>query len=195
MTWDRPLGYTREFLDGLGPLLAGREADVEGEQLTTRVELKIEAPDTPILLAALGPRMLRLAGERTAGTTVGQCGPRTIQTHVAPILNEAAAEAGRTKPRIMALIRLCVTDDHTGAYEMAREVGAWYARLPSYAAVLDKEGLDEPADLHLIGSAEQVFDGLGRYVDAGVTDFRLEIAAHDERARDSSRQALADYLS
>ncbi|MGH1491897.1 MAG: TIGR03564 family F420-dependent LLM class oxidoreductase [Acidimicrobiales bacterium] len=194
MSWDRPLGYTREFLNGMTPLLAGRPASSEGEQLVTRAELNIDAPDTPILLAALGPNMLKLAGERTAGTTVGQCGPNTIRTHIAPTVNDAAAEAGRPAPRIMALIRLCVTDDHAGAYALAREVGAGYARMPSYAAVLDREGLGEPADLHLIGSAEQVLDGLGRYAEAGVTDFRLEVSAHNEKARESSREALAGFL-
>lgn len=195
LSWDRPLGYTREFLDGLQPLLAGQPASVEGTQLTTRAELNIDAPDTPILLAALGPNMLKLAGERTAGTTVGQCGPRTIREHIAPLVCQAAADAGRPAPRIMALIRLCVTDDHAGAYRLARQVGAAYARMPSYAAVLAREGLDEPADLHLIGSAEQVLDGLGRYAEAGVTDFRLEVSAHTDTARASSRAALVDLLS
>ncbi len=195
LAWDRPLGYTSEFLDGLEPLLAGEPAAAEGEQLTTRAELNISAPDTPILLAALGPKMLRLAGTRTAGTTVGQCGPKTIRTHIAPLVREAAAEAGRPEPRIMALIRLCVTDDHAGAFALAQEVGAAYSRWPSYAAVLEREGLDRPGELHLIGSADEVFDGLGRYADAGVTDFRLEIAAHDRAATESSRAALADYLA
>ncbi len=195
LAWDRPLGYTREFLDGMLPLLAGQPANSEGQQLTTRVELNIEAPPTDVLLAALGPKMLDLAGRVTAGTTVGQCGPKTIRTHIAPLINQAAADAGRDKPRIMALIRLCVTDDHAGAYALAQEVGAWYARLPSYAAVLEREGLGQPADLHLIGSAEQVLDGLGHYAEAGVTDFRLEVSAHDERSRQSSRQALSDFLA
>lgn len=95
----------------------------------------------------------------------------------------------------MALIRLCVTDDVAGAYALAQEVGARYAAWPSYAAVLAHEGLDDPGELHLIGSAQQVHDGLGRYAEAGVTDFRLEIAAHDERSRESSREALAAYLA
>ncbi len=195
LTWERPVGYTAQFLDGLQPLLDGRPAAAEGDQLVTRAELDIDAPTTPILLAALGPRMLDLAGRRTAGTTVGQCGPVTIAGHVAPRIREAAAEAGRPEPRIMALIRLCVTDDRAGAYALARTIGARYAAMPSYAAALRREGLDDPGDLHLIGSSQQVLDGLGRYAEAGVTDFRLEIAAHDERSRQTSREALAGYLS
>ncbi len=195
LSWDRPLGYTTEFLDGLQPLLAGRPAAVEGEQLVTRAELSVEADDTPILLAALGPRMLDLAGRRTAGTSVGQCGPNTIRTHIAPLVSEAAAAAGRPPPRIMALVRLCVTDDVGSARRLAQEVGASYAKWPSYAAVLAKEGLADPGDLHLIGSWEQVLDGLGHYAEAGVTDLRLEIAAPDAAARDRSRAALAGFLS
>ena len=192
--WERPLAYTTEFLDGLLPLLAGRPVATEGTQLVTRAELNIEAPDTPVLLAALGPRMLDLAGRRAAGTTLGQCGPTTITDHVAPRIREAAADAGRPEPRIMALIRLCVTDDVAGAYALAREIGARYAAMPSYAAALEREGVDDPGDLHLIGSANQVLEGLGRYAEAGVTDFRLEIAAPDDRSRRSSQEALAGYL-
>jgi F420-dependent oxidoreductase-like protein len=193
--WERPLGYTSEFLDGLLPLLDGRPAAAEGEQLVTRGELAIEAEPTPILLAALGPRMLDLAGRRTAGTTVGQCGPVTIRTHVAPRIREAASAAGRPEPRIMALVRLCVTDRPEPARELAREVAARYAALPSYAAVLDREGLAEPADLHLIGSADEVLDGLGAYAEAGVTDLRLEVAAPDDGSLASSREALAAWLA
>lgn len=194
MSWDRPLSYTREFLDGLQPLLSGQQANAEGQQLVTRAELNVEAKNTPILLAALGPRMLALAGARTAGTTVGQCGPNTIRTHIGPLVNEAAAAAGRPAPRIMALIRLCVTDTPGPAYALAQEVGAFYAALPSYAAVLAKEGLTEPADLHLIGSWEHVLDGLGRYVEAGVTDFRLEIVAPDRADHQRTLEAFGTYL-
>lgn len=194
LSWDRPLGYTREFLDGLEPLLAGRAADLTGDQLVARTELNVDAPVTPILLAALGPRMLAIAGARTAGTTVGQCGPKTIGSHIAPLIREAAATAGRPEPRIMALIRICVTDDPGPAYALAREVGAFYAALPSYAAVLAKEGLDEPADLHLIGSWEHVLDGLGQYAEAGATDFRLEVVSPDRAGHERTLESLADYL-
>ncbi len=194
LTWERPLGFTREFIDGLQPLLAGVPAAVDGSQLTTRAELNITAPDTPILLAALGPKMLELAGQRVQGTSVGQCGPRTIATHIAPKIRAAAEEAGRPMPRIMALIRLCVTDDEAGAYALAKETATRYRAVPSYERVQDMEGLDDPAQLHLIGSWEQVLDGLAEYAIAGVTDYRLEIAAPDERSREMSREALATYL-
>ncbi len=194
LPWDRPLRYTREFIDGLQPLLAGQVADVDGEQVTTHSELNIAAPDTPILLAALGPKMLELAGRRVQGTSVGQCGPRTIATHIAPRIRAAADEAGRPAPRIMALIRLCVTDDVAAAYALAKETAIRYRAVPSYERVQDIEGLDDPAQLHLIGSWEQVLDGLGEYAIAGVTDYRLEIAAPDDRSREMTREAFAQHL-
>ena len=197
LPWERPLGFTREFIDGLQPLLAGSAAEVEGEQLTARAELAIDADDTTILLAALGPRMLDLAGRRVAGTSVGQCGPRTVETYVAPSIGAAAADAGRPTPRIMALIRLCVAttqSDVDGAKAIAATTAERYRTVPSYAKVQDMEGLDDPAELHLIGSWEHVLDGLGRYAEAGVTDFRLEVSAPSEASREASKEALASYL-
>ncbi len=195
LAWDRPFSFTRDFVDGLQPLLAGQEANVVGDQLTTRAKLDITAPNTPILLAALGPRMLRFAGERVEGTTLGQCGPRTIATYVLPHLDAGAAAAGRERPRVMALVRICVTEDYSGAFAVAKAISARYQAFPSYARVLEKEGLADPADLHLIGSWQQVLDGLAAYAEAGVSDLRIEVAAHTEAARDATRMALADYLS
>ncbi len=195
LSWDRPLTYTTQFLDGLLPLLAGEGAQVEGSEVTTRAELALTAPDTPVLLAALGPRMLDLAGRRCDGTTLGQCGPKTIAEHIVPAIQTAADAVGRPSPRVMALVRICVTDDVAGAYELAQGVGAVYSALPSYAAVLAKEGLSEPADLHLIGSWERVLDGLADYARAGVTDLRIEVVAHTDAAREATRSALANHLS
>jgi F420-dependent oxidoreductase-like protein len=193
--WDRPFSFTRDFIDGLQPLLAGQAAHVVGEQLTTCAKLDIDAPNTPILLAALGPRMLRFAGERLEGTTLGQCGPRAIATYVLPHLDAGAEAAGRARPRVMALVRICVTDDRGGAFALAKTISAYYQSFPSYARVLAAEGLAEPADLHLIGSWQQVLDGLAAYAEAGATDLRIEVSAHTEAAREATRMALADYLS
>jgi F420-dependent oxidoreductase-like protein len=195
MAWERPLQYTREFITGLVPLLAGEAAAVDGAQVTTHADLGIVSAPTPILLAALGPKMLDLAGRTVAGTTVGQCGPRTIASYIAPTIAAAAAAAGRPEPRIMALIRICVTDDPGPARELARATSARYRQVPSYQHVQDREGLDDLGDLHLVGGWPEVADGLARYAAAGVTDFRIEVAAPDDRSRDATRMALAAHLS
>ena len=197
LPWDHPLAFTREFIEGMLPLLDGDVANADGTQLTTHAELNIAAPATPILLAALGPKMLDLAGRMVAGTSVGQCGPRTIATHIGPRIKEAAADAGRPAPRIMALIRLCVTDasSQEAAAALAKETSLRYRAVPSYERVQDMEGLDDPAQLHLNGSWEQILDGLRAYAEAGVTDYRLEIAAPTPAARDATREAFATYLA
>ncbi|MEM7404943.1 MAG: TIGR03564 family F420-dependent LLM class oxidoreductase [Pseudomonadota bacterium] len=196
MSWDRPFSFTTEFINGMQPLLNGAPAHVEGDQLTTRAELSIDAAPVPILLAALGPRMLKFAGARVAGTTLGQCGPRTIREYVLPNLQQGATDAGRTdRPRVMALVRVCVTDDRAGAYALAKEISAFYQSFPSYRAVLARERLNDPADLHLIGSRQQVIDGLAEYARAGATDLRVEVAAHTERATQDTRQLLVDHLT
>lgn len=195
MDWSRPFSFTRDFVDGLQPLLATQAANVVGDQLTTRAKLDIVSPPTPILLAALGPRMLQFAGERVDGTSLGQCGPRTIADYVLPHLDAGAEVAGRDRPRVMALVRICLTDDYSGAFALAKMISARYQAFPSYAAVLEKEGLADPADLHLIGSWQHILDGLAAYAQAGASDLRIQVAAHTEAASEATRMALADYLS
>jgi 5,10-methylenetetrahydromethanopterin reductase len=196
LAWGKPYTYAREFIDALAPLLDGKPADATGSLVSAHGELGIEAAPTPILLAALGPRMLRFAGARLQGTTLGQCGPRTISSYILPHLREGAEAAGReTPPRVLALVRICVTDDVAGAKALAREISARYQAIPSYAEATKHEGLDDPSDLHLIGGWPQILDGLAAYGEAGATDLRVQVAAHDAKSRDASHEALADYLS
>jgi F420-dependent oxidoreductase-like protein len=196
LSWDKPFSYTREFLEALEPLLAGEEADTDGEQISAHATLGIEAQPTPILLAALGPRMLRFTGGRLQGATLGQCGPRTISSYIIPNLQAGAESANRSGDlRIMALVRICVTDDFEGAKALAREISAHYQANPSYANASRHEGLEDPSDLHLIGSWPQVLDGLAEYARAGATDLRIQVAAHDDKSRAATYDALADYLS
>jgi 5,10-methylenetetrahydromethanopterin reductase len=191
----RPCTRAAEHLAALLPLLRGEPADVAGEELVARGGLTIEAPPCPVLLAALGPRMLDLAGRLTAGTTVGQCGPRTIATHIAPRLAEAAAAAGRPEPRIVALVTVGVTTDPDGRREELRRGSALYDSFASYRTALDREGVASGADLVLLGSGAVIADGLAAYAEAGATDLRIGIAASDERERDATRQVLADLLA
>ncbi|MCU1396382.1 MAG: class F420-dependent oxidoreductase [Ilumatobacteraceae bacterium] len=183
-----------EHLAALTPLLNGRPSDVDGEQVFAKGWLTIDAAPVPILLAALGPRMLELAGRLTACTTLGSCGPQTIATHIAPLLNAAAARAGRSAPRIVALVGVCVTDDPDGLRAVLRSDNAMYDAFPSYREVLDREGVASGADLALLGSMDQIVDGLRAYVAAGVTDLRITIASRDERERDATRAGLEHAL-
>ncbi len=194
-SYQRPYTQASEYLDALLPLLAGAPCDVEGEEVFAKGWLTINAAPTPVLLAALGPRMLELAGRRTKGTSVGHCGPRTIAEHVAPTIKAAAEEAGQPAPRIVALVGVCVTDDPEGLRAWSRSNSELYDAFPSYRAVLDREGVASGADLLLTGSIDQIEQGLADYAAAGATDLRISIAARTEEERLATREALAARLS
>ena len=193
-TWDRPLQRTSEYLEALAPLCSGEPCAVNGAQITAHTTLDVPSEPVPLILAALGPRMLELAGRMTDGTHVGQTGPRTIAAHTAPILRAAAAEAGRPEPRIIALVNVCVTDDPAGVRAAAAPGSANYAALPSYRAMLDREGIEDPTDLILAGSIDEISAGLARYVEAGATDLRLGVAAPDASHAAATRDALAGLI-
>lgn len=193
-TWDRPLQRSREYLEALAPLCAGEPCAVDGAQITAHTTLDIPSAPVPLILAALGPRMLELAGRLTDGTHVGQTGPRTIASHTAPILRAAAEAAGRPEPRIIALVNVCVTDDPIAARAAAAPGAANYAALPSYRAMLDREGIEDPTDLILAGSIDEISAGLARYVEAGATDLRLGVAAPDAAHAAATRDGLAELI-
>jgi 5,10-methylenetetrahydromethanopterin reductase len=172
--WDKPLRRMREYLDGLQPLLAGEAADAVGETVTTRGALQIPGAPTPeIFIAALGPQMLRLAGRRTSGTLTWMTGPKTLAEHVGPALRGAAAEAGRPESavRVAASLPVSVTDDVAAARARAAEEFAMYGYLPSYRAMLDREGYSGPEDAAIIGDEKTVADRLDELAAVGVDEF------------------------
>jgi alkanesulfonate monooxygenase SsuD/methylene tetrahydromethanopterin reductase-like flavin-dependent oxidoreductase (luciferase family) len=125
----------------------------------------------PVLVAALGPKMLKLAGERTDGTVTWMTGPVTIRDHIAPSVTAAARGAGRPEPRVVCCLPVCVTDDPEAAFARAAEVYAIYGQLPSYRAMLDREGVAGPGDIAIVGDEDGVADRIRALADVGVTDF------------------------
>jgi 5,10-methylenetetrahydromethanopterin reductase len=174
ISFDKPVRLMREYLDGLQPLLAGAPAAGVGDMLTTRVALQIPgAPAPEVYLAALGPQMLRLAGRRTAGTITWMTGPKTLAEHIGPTLREAAEAADRPPGavRVVAPLPVCVTDDVDGARAAAAEQFEIYGRLPSYRAMLDREGFTGPEDAVLIGDEATVSDRIAELRSAGVDEY------------------------
>lgn len=177
--WSHPIRHTREYLACLLPLLRGEAATFRGEEY--RIDgYSLAVPGAaapPVLVAALGPQMLRLAGRHTAGTAIWMGGPRYLAEHAAPVLNAAAAEAGRPAPRLLAGLPVCVTARPEEARRYAAQTFERYGQLPSYRAILDKEGADGPADVALIGGAEEVGAGLRALAEAGATDLAASVFA------------------
>ena len=172
--WEKPVRRLSEYLDGLLPLLAGEPADAAGETVTTRGALQIpDAPPPEVYIAALGPQMLRLAGRRSAGTLTWMTGPKTLAEHIGPTLREAAAEAGRPSGavRVAAALPVSVTDDVAQARAQAATLFAMYGQLPSYRAMLDREGFAAPEDAALIGDEATVTERIDELRGAGVDEF------------------------
>ena len=182
ISWERPLRRMSEFLDGLLPLLNGEKADAIGEFITTRGQLQISgAPAPPVYVAALGPQMLRLAGRRTAGTVTWMTGPRTLAEHIGPTLREAAADRD---VEVIAALPICVTDDVTAARARAATEYAVYGQLPSYRAMLDREGWAGPEDAALVGDESEVAARIDELRAAGVDEFvGAPFGRAEERAR------------
>jgi 5,10-methylenetetrahydromethanopterin reductase len=191
--WDKPVRRLNEFLDGLLPLLAGEPADAPGETVTTRGALMIPGAARPdVYLAALGPQLLKIAGRRTAGTVTWMTGPKTLADHVGPTLRQAAVDAGRdeTAVRVVACLPVSVTDDVDGARKQAAEQFKMYGVLPSYRAMLDREGYARPEDAAIIGDEATVTERLAELRAAGVDEYVAATFDPSPEARARSRAVL-----
>ena len=173
LSFDKPARHMREYLEILMPVLDGEQVTFAGETLSASTfgPLTITAPAPDVLVAALGTVMLRIAGRMAQGTITWMTGPATIEGHIVPTINTAAAEAGRPTPQVGVGLPVCVTDDVAGARAKAAEVFSIYGHLPSYRAMLDREGAAGPADVAIVGTAAEVAAEVRRLADIGCTDF------------------------
>lgn len=166
----------REELDALDGIFGPeRTASVEGRHLTARGPVMVDTPAPGLLLAALGPRMLDLAGARTDGTITWMTGPRTLAAQVVPRLTEAAAAAGRPSPRVVAGLPVCVTDDPAAARDLVRPRIEGAGQLASYKRQLAAEGLDDVAELALVGTADEVTEQIEALGALGVTELMADV--------------------
>jgi 5,10-methylenetetrahydromethanopterin reductase len=184
-SFDKPIRHMREYLDALLPLLHEGSVQVAGETVTARATLDVRGSSpVRVLLAALGPQMLELAGARADGTVTWMCGPSTLEQHVVPTISAAAVDAGRDAPVIGAGFPMCVTDDPDAARAAASATFAIYGTLPSYQAMLAREGAEGPADVAIVGDEATVSAQLDQLRTIGVTDFVASVfGTADDRAR------------
>lgn len=188
---DKPIRHLRDYLSVLQPLLERGEVDHAGPTIECRAKLFAPAaPPVPVVVAALGPQMLRLAGARTDGTSLAWVGVNTIRDHIVPTISEAAASAGRPAPRIIATLPICVTDDPASVRARISTGAAWYAELPSYKAMFAREGVASPGEVGLVGSEAEVEDRLGALAEAGVTDYSASEATSTPEERERTRELL-----
>jgi 5,10-methylenetetrahydromethanopterin reductase len=187
ISFDKPATYMKEYLASLMPLLRGETVSSAGERVTTNAFAPIEIPDVqapPVLVAALGSAMLGLAGRVADGTVTWMTGTSTIEQHIAPTIRAAAAEAGRPEPRVVVSLPVSVTADVAAAKERTNKAFSIYPNLPSYKAMLDKEGAATAADIGFIGDEDSVLKSIEQLAAAGATDYVASIVGNkEEQAR------------
>ena len=172
MSFDRPIRHLIDYLEVLIPILADGRADYDGEAFTAHFESARPTDVAPsVMVAALGEQALRVTGRRTDGTILWMVGPRTIEDHIRPRLTEAAVDAGRCEPRIVCSLPVCVTDETEAVRDAASQIFSIYGELPSYRAMLDREGVDHPGEVAVIGSEAEVIAKIADLEQAGTTDF------------------------
>jgi 5,10-methylenetetrahydromethanopterin reductase len=195
--WDHPIRHMREYLTCLEQLLPQKAAQFEGEEFTLRgYEISIpDAAPPQVLVAALGPQMLKLTGAMADGTAIWMGGSHYIAEHVVPRISAAAQQAGRPAPRVVAGLPICVTDKGEEVRAKAARAYERYGQLPSYRAILDREGADTPADVALIGTEQEVRAGLDRLAAAGATDFAASVFTPTGIDAEPTWALLREYAS
>lgn len=194
LSYDKPARHMQEYLSILLPALRGENVDFVGETLTGRGPVTVAAAVAPpVLLAALQPRMLELAGSVADGTITWCTGKVTVEEQIVPLITKAAAEAGRQPPRVVVALPVIVTDDEADGRAKADKQLDGYGRIPVYRAVLDREGAEGPGDVSIVGNEAAVTAQLRHLESVGMTEF-IGIPSGDETDRRRTLDHLATLL-
>ena len=197
-SYERPAAHMREYLQVLGPLLRGETVQHDGDEFHVH-GVAVAVPGTkpvPLLVAALGPVMLKLTGELADGTVTWMVGPKTMEKHIVPSLTNASRGAGKTAaPIVVGGFPVVLTNKPDQAREHIAKQLTIYGQLPSYRAMLDREGVDGPADVALAGDENYLRGAIDRLRNAGVTDLNCAIAAADAQTSERTLQFLASLKS
>lgn len=201
LAYDRPARLMGDYLDVLNASFAGPgSVDVDNESYCVHSPVDVtDAYGVPILLSALGPAMLRLAGERAGGTILWMADERAIADHVVPRITSAATGAGRQAPRIVAgvPVALCSANEVGDARAYASEVLGHADFSPNYVRLLEHGDAEDVGDTMAAGDERAILTRLSRYRDAGVTDLAARIVplGKDVGERADSRRRTQDFLS
>jgi F420-dependent oxidoreductase-like protein len=195
LPYERLVPTMRAYLDVLDQAFAGPgPVDVDNDAFHVHMPLDVtDVSRTPVLLAALGPLMLDLAGARTDGTILWMADERAIASHVVPRLTRAADAAGRPAPRVVAGVPVCVCADDEIEIAVARtnRILAEAEVSPNYARLLEHGDARSVGDILAAGSDTTVEKRLRSFVDAGATELSIRVVAigetRDERLASMER--------
>jgi 5,10-methylenetetrahydromethanopterin reductase len=195
LSYDKPARHMKEYLQALVPMLNGEAAAHNGDLY--RVNCQFDIPGfkpVPLIVAALGDVMLKLAGTMADGTTTWMTGPVTLESHIIPSIRKAAKDAGRPEPRIVCGLPIALTNDVEQARDKISKGLEMYGMLPSYRAMLDKEGAAGPADVSILGDEASLREKIQQLRDIGVTDFNAAIMSVEEGGFERTLQFLEGEL-
>ena len=201
LSYERPVRLVRDYLQVLGAAFCGPgSVDIENDSYRVHSPFDVAEPmPMPVLLAALGPAMLRIAGERASGTILWMADERAIHDHVAPRINLAATDAGRPPPRIVAgvPVTLCSDGDVDNARAYASDVLGHAHFSPNYVRLLEHGDAADVGDTMAAGDEQAVLARLLRYRDAGVTDLAVRIVplGADANSRTQSRTRTQKFIA
>src|SRR3954454_4519399 len=190
MSYDKTGQNTDEYVRILTGVLRGDDVDLDGEEWSAHTQGRAVPPahPVPVLVAALGPRLLRIAGTYADGVVLWMAPPRAVETHVLPKLAAAAQEAGRPTPRVVSGLPIAVHDDEAEARAAVTANSVMYAGMPNYQRILDIGGADDVASAAIVGDEASVTKQLQGLLDAGATDVWASIVpvGGDRASRASS---------
>ena len=171
LDYSKPIAHSREYLTILHGLLRGEHVRHSGEQY--RVDTIVGVAGTqppPVLVAALGPQMLRLCGGLSDGTITWMGGIDYLRDIAVPTMTEAALAAGRRGPRFVAMVPIALTPTDGAGRDAVNDAFHRYGQVPSYKSTLERGGATMPSDVAIVGSAAAIEDGVRAYENVGVTD-------------------------
>ena len=187
-----PAAHMREYLSVLEPVLTDGTVTFAGEFFQVDGGFTVLGTSrVSIVAAALGPKMVQVAGECSDGVVTWMVGPQALATRIVGPLQRAASDAGRAAPRVIAGVQVAVCDDVDLGHAAAEQVFARYAGMENYQRMFERDGVPSPGSLAVVGTESQVEQQLRQYADVGVTELWPTVFGVGEDAGASVRRTRA----
>ena len=196
LEYSKPAAHMREYLGVIKPLLNDGTVSYNGDIFNVNATFYMpETHTVPVLVAALGPKMLEVAGTYADGTTLWLTGPKTIEQHIVPGITAAAKAANKKTPRVVAGMPIVLTNNIDGARDGVNEKLGMYKDIPSYRVMLDRENADGPGDVALLGDEQSLRQQIQHLQNIGVTDLNAVLIDTDEEAYERTLNFLASEIN
>jgi len=191
LDFSKPIPHMRDYLTILNGLLAGERVQHRGAEYAVSAQVAVRgSTKPPVIVAALGPAMLKLCGRSADGTLTWMGGIDYLRDVAVPTMSAAATAAKRPAPRFVAMVPTLLASDVAAGRDTVNTTFAMYGQVPSYRATLDRGGAAAPADVAVIGREADIEAGLRAYATVGVTDF-VAVVPSDSQATKATMELLA----